>query len=230
MTPVGVRTPGSARADRLRQPLESPLPGDTPARSASSTSLSSLSDRHLREIQTVFQIFDPDLSGRMDVPTFEVMARSLGFRMTRMEIAGMVEMLWEERRNDVVAARDEVVSADERRPIDLSTAIQILSQRGYAYRSEEDEMRMYFRIFDGGNKGYITLEDLKRVQDEARAAEREMDIGAAGSGMDVGAVGDATLEAMIEQFDRNRDGVIDYEEFKNVLEPVLTLSADSSSS
>ena len=39
--------------------------------------------------------------------------------------------------------------------IDLSMATQILAQKGYATRNTDDEIQMYFRIFDHGNKGYI---------------------------------------------------------------------------
>ncbi|KAL7540675.1 hypothetical protein ACHAXR_010295 [Thalassiosira sp. AJA248-18] len=234
MTPAGVQTPSTTRANRLRQPLESPFPPSSPSvatdAGATSSHAHGLSDRQLREITTVFQIFDPTLSGYIDEPTFEVMVRSLGFRLSQVEIVGMVELLWEERQQQVLQQQEQADdattnhNANERRRIDLSTAVQILSQKGYANRNEDDEMHIYFRIFDGGNKGYITLEDLQRVQKEADEAGKEMNIGSTGSssGMDNGAVGDDTLKAMIEQFDHNRDGVIDYEEFKNILEPVLS--------
>lgn len=226
-SPAGVQTPSTARADRLRRPLDSPFPSPSPAggssgRSSAAASHHGLSERHLDEIQTVFRIFDPDLSGYLDVNALEAMALALGFRMTRAEVAGMVEMLWEERHPDGEAA------ADERRKIDLSMATEILAKRGYARRNEEDEMRMYFRIFDGGNKGHITVEDLKRVQDEVMEAEKEMGLGSAGGIVGGGAVGDMTLKAMIDQFDSKGDGVVDYEEFRKVLWPVLSSSSASS--
>lgn len=180
---------------------------------------------------TVFQIFDPTLSGIIDVPTFEVMVRSLGFRMTGVEIAGKVEMIWEERQQQKggQAAGNDDATAEERRRIDLPMAIQILSQTGYARRNTEDEMQLYFRIFDHGNKGCVTLEDLKRVQNEVRETENDMNLGldSNSSGNDGCVVGDATLQAMIDQFDQNRDGVIDYEEFKTIMEPMLSCSASS---
>lgn len=236
MTPVGVQTPSTTRANRLRQPLESPFPPSPPSPSAASgaddvavagvPTSHGLSDRHLLEIRTLFQIFDPTLSGHVDLPTFEVIVRSLGFRMTQVEIACMVELLWEERQEQGQVV--DTMDANERRQIDLPMAIHILARKGYANRNEEDEMQMYFRIFDHGNKGYITLGDLQKVQNEVKEAEREMDIGD-GSGMDVGVVGDATLQAMIEQFDHNRDGVLDYHEFTNIIEPILSSSTAISS-
>ena len=140
---------------------------------------------------------------------------------------GIVEPLREERREQYQGHMTDdattINDANERRQIDLPMAIDILAQSGYANRNEEDEMKMYFRILDHGNKGCITLEDLQRAQTEAKEAERELSIGREGSGggMGVGVVGDATLQAMIDQFDQNRDGVIDYEEFKRIMEPVI---------
>ena len=194
-----------------------------------------LSERHIREIMTVFQVFDPDLSGFLDVASFEIMVRSLGFRMTRTEIVSLVEWIWEERRPAIDPADNNSnggSGGDDQKLVDLSAAIQILSQRGYARRNAEDEIQMYFRIFDGGNKGYITLEDLQRVQQEAMREEEslrnEIQMDGSGSGVgrfDVGAVGDATLQAMIQEFDQNRDGVIDLNEFKALLEPLISSSS-----
>ena len=128
--------------------------------------------------------------------------------MTQVEIEGMIEMLW----------------ADERKRIDLSMVIEILSRKGYSKRNQESEMQRYFQIFDCGDKGYINLDDLKRVQKEAIEAEREMNV-ASNDRNDVedGAVDDATLQAMINCYE-NLDGVLSYEEFKSILEPVLSSS------
>jgi Ca2+-binding EF-hand superfamily protein len=108
--------------------------------------------------------------------------------------------------------------------IDLELATRILMRGGYDRRNGVDEMREYFATFDGGDKGYVTLEDLRRVRDEVGEAESEMTdaaVGPAGGGDGDVVVGDAALGAMIEHFDDDRDGVIDYLEFGNVLGPLL---------
>ena len=103
--------------------------------------------------------------------------------------------------------------------IDLELATRILMRGGYNRRNEVDELREYFPTFDGGDKGYVTLEDLRWVQDEVREAESEMTDAAVGPADAVAR--DAALGAMIEHFDDDRDGVIDYLEFGNVLGPLL---------
>ena len=111
--------------------------------------------------------------------------------------------------------------------IDLALATRIQMRQGRVGDREDGEARAYFGLFDGGGKRYITLEDLRRVRDEVGEAEREMLSDAVGDG-DAGAVvvGDAALRRMIEQFDDDRDGVIDYREFGNVLSPLLYPSPD----
>ncbi|KAL9182273.1 hypothetical protein ACHAXT_012925 [Thalassiosira profunda] len=217
MSSPGVQTPSTARASRLRRPLESPFPSPAPTAadpSAPDGASHGLSSRHLAEIKTVFQIFDPTLSGYVDINGFEALVLSLGLRMTRLEIEGLVESMWEGRHPD------EEASAEERRRIDLQMAAAILAKKGYANKNEEDEMQIYFRVLDGGNKGHIALEDLRRVQQEVIETERQMKIGS--SGLDDGAVGGAALKAMIEEFDCNGDGVIYYDEFRRILGPVLS--------
>ena len=75
------------------------------------------------------------------------------------------------------------------------------------------KIQMYFEIFDGGRKGFITLQDLQRVQHEVHSF-KSMNV------EDV--INEETLQAMIEQFDENHDGVVDYDEFKQILKPIFS--------
>jgi Ca2+-binding EF-hand superfamily protein len=99
-----------------------------------------------------------------------------------------------------------------------------MSINRYDHRNRVDKMREYFATFDGGDKGYVTLEDLRQVWDEVGEAESKMTdvaVGSAGGGNGDVVNGDAALGAMIEHFDDDRDGVIGYLEFGNVLGPLL---------
>ena len=207
-TPIGVQTPSTTpRANRLRQPLESPFlssPGTT----------SGLSDEQHSEIKVVFQLFDPTLSGYIDIPTFEIMVHSLGFRLTKDDIEQLVDTILEERQQQQNAPDYPINNnANNRRQVDLSMATQILYRVGYDKRDIENEIQMYFEIFDGGRKGFITLQDLQRVQHEVHSF-KSMNV------EDV--INEETLQAMIEQFDENHDGVVDYDEFKQILKPIFS--------
>mmetsp|Transcript_21416 Transcript_21416/g.45020 ORF Transcript_21416/g.45020 Transcript_21416/m.45020 type:complete len:268 (-) Transcript_21416:265-1068(-) len=247
-------TSSTPRSARLRRPLQSPPPSsptspsvdrtdhhpnhhrhhdddddddddDVPLSTYRITTSHGLEERHLREILAVFRIFDEDRSGILDLDSFEVMMRSLGFRTEREEMEGLVERDWEERRgrrvqggeNEEWHGQDVERGDEEMRRVDLQTAVGILARKGYGERDFEKEIQMYFRIFDGGNKGYIDLRDLKRVQKEI------LEESAAGQwGFDVAELRDSTLEAMIREFDGNWDGVLDLEEFAAVLRPILS--------
>lgn len=191
------------------------------------TNISSLTkDLTHERIQTIFRAFDPNLSGYIDVHTFEVMCHSLGLRVDLMEIQTLLEdstrMKTEDANINIQTPNDERKINYHR--IDLSTAKQLLTKLGYAHRKVDDEMKMYFRSLDIGNKGYITLEDLRRLQSEVNKYERK-EINTKNSGGDVGSVveevGDISLQAMIDLFDVNHNGVIDYDEFSNILGPSL---------
>jgi hypothetical protein len=85
--------------------------------------------------------------------------------------------------------------------IDLELVTRILMRGGYDRCNGVDEMREYFATFDGGDKGYVTLEDLRRVRDKVGEAESKMTdvaVGPAGGGDGNGdvVIGDAALGAM----------------------------------
>lgn len=234
-SPVSTPTKFSALAARLRVPIQSPFPpSPSPRPSATSPGREphshGLSERQIAEIATIFRIFDPDLSGYIDPPSLEVMARSLGFRMSTIQVLGEVELAWEERMESLLddggRRTFEEASAEERRRIDLDMTLRILAKKGYSTRNIQDEIDVYFRLFDEGNKGYITLQDLKRVQTEIRQSEIELQ-SEMQSDLDVFQntnlnVCESTLNAMIEEFDLNEDGVIDIEEFRQIVEPILS--------
>jgi Ca2+-binding EF-hand superfamily protein len=159
---------------------------------------------------------------------------SLGLRVTIEEILRDVSFLREEEMRTRGGGGiipdadfdddddDDDCKGGQTTMIDLALAIRILMRQVRGWDGEDEEARAYFGLFDGGGKGYVTLDDLRRVRDEVGEAEREMLSGAVGDG-DAGAVvvGDAALRRMIEQFDDDRDGVVDYREFGNLLSPLF---------
>ena len=216
----------------------------SPSSTSSASSLSSTSppprgcsNDNREEISTIFKLFDPTVSGYLDLSTFEVLAHSLGFRVTFVDICGMVEHFREEdkrRQRRTKRQRDEDDEGDINDDatddngddgglmIDLEMTIRILLQLGYAHRKNEDEILMYYQLFDNNNKGFITLDDLRRIRDEVNMAEEEMQIMT--SYFEGSDVGEDALSAMIDQFDDDHDGVIDYHEFRNTLGSLISSS------
>ena len=212
----------------ISDPVESPFPYNSPLRSPPQHSKTDLfSSAQLREITTIFQLFNPTLSGYIDVETFEVMMLSLGFRVTRKDIEEMVLDIIQSS-GGIISEQDTTILLSSGDIIDLSMATQILASKGYAtqQRNVKEEAKIYFRLFDVNHKGYITSEDLKRVQHEAVQLEQEIFTGATlPNSNDLGINGSVTddfVQAILDKFDKNSTGTIDFEEFRRIVNPILS--------
>ncbi|KAL3765988.1 hypothetical protein ACHAWU_002703 [Discostella pseudostelligera] len=189
----------------------------------------SLTERQVHEIESIFRAFNPSLSGFIDITTFERMCHSLGFRVHLSEIQNKIGDLRQQQQQPRIAGmmtEDESINSINERTkshVDLSMAVQLLSQMGYAHRKVDDEMKIYFHLLDVDGKGFITHADLRRLQNEMNEIYRNSNDSV------VEVVRDISLQAMIDQFDVNHNGVIDFDEFKNILSPILNASTEGKS-
>ena len=186
-------------------PVQSPFPL-SPLQTSSSSSPSrqrysknNNNNNELREIKTIFELFDPTLSGVVDLSTFESMMLSLGYRVDSQDILDIIKSILKDEHSSGECSSDDEFDGS----IDLSMAIAILSKKGYTtkQRNLEEEAHVYFRLFDVDDKGYITIDDLKRVM-QCEAA-------------------DDFCQAVIDKFDNSGDGTIVFDEFKRIVHPIL---------
>lgn len=217
VTPSTPRRSTRFISDPVQSPFPynvSPLTTTSPLSSRRNNNNESLfTSTQIREITTIFQLFNPTVSGYLDIETFELLMLSLAFRVTRQDVVDMV--------HDITSNNSESESNDG---IDLSMTLRILAAKGYATQqrnNSEEEMRLYFRLFDVDDKGYITGEDLKRVQLEAVRLEQEM-LNGSESSSSTGNVTDEFVQAIIGKFDVNSTGAIEFEEFRRILHPILS--------
>lgn len=213
-------TPPSTNSRFNSDPIKSPFPYSpqlhhSHAITDSNKNRDGFTSLQLREIATIFQLFDPTLSGVLDVSAFEVMMLSLGYRVTRQDIIGLVHSIGSKSEQEDVS----LIEDDGMVTIDQSMAIQILSKKGYAtQQSSEARTRIYFRLFDVDDKGYITVEDLRRVRRETIQLEEEM-FGSSNekSLYGIGEKSDDFVHAILEKFDKNGDGKLDFDEFRLIV-------------
>ncbi len=191
-------------------PVQSPFPL-SPLQTSSSPSQRDhqiLNNNHdeLREIKTIFELFDPTLSGLLDISTFESMMLSLGYRVDSHDILDIIKSILKDEHSSSDCSDDEFDGS-----IDLSMAIEILSKKGYTtkQRNSEEEALVYFRLFDVDDKGYITIDDLKRVMLFEAAVQSEQE------------VTDDFCQAIIDKFDNSGDGTIVFDEFTRIVDPIL---------
>jgi Ca2+-binding EF-hand superfamily protein len=189
-------------------PVQSPFPLSPLQTSSPSQPDYSKTNNHdeLREVKTIFELFDPTLSGVLDVSTFESMMLSLGYRVDSHDILDIIKSILKDEHSSSKDIDDEFNGS-----IDLSLAKEILSKKGYTTkkRNLEDEALVYFRLFDVDGKGYITIDDLKRVMQCEATVQSEKE------------VTDDFCQAIIDKFDNSGDGTIVFDEFKRIVHPIL---------
>ncbi|KAH7824384.1 centrin [Monocercomonoides exilis] len=83
--------------------------------------------------------------------------------------------------------------------IDYDSFVEIITSK-FSERNPEDEMRKAFAIFDEDHTGKITLKQLRRI---AKELGEELS--------------DSELQAMIDEFDKDQDGVINENEFIEIM-------------
>ncbi len=156
VSPSTPRRSARFTSDPVESPFpynNSPLATTSPSSSRHNKNESIFTSTQIREITTIFQLFNPTVSGYLDIETFEVLMLSLGHRVTRQDVVEMVQ--------NITSSSSEYESNDD--GIDLNMTIQFLAAKGYATLQRNNsvqEMRMYFRLFDVDDKGYVTAEDL----------------------------------------------------------------------
>lgn len=83
--------------------------------------------------------------------------------------------------------------------IEYADFAELMSQK-MADRDPEEEMKKAFRLFDDDDSGHISIKNLRRVARELGEVLSEDE-----------------LQAMIDEFDKNADGVIDLGEFVEIM-------------
>lgn len=162
--------------------------------------LQSLDASHVSEIKQTFQLFDEERTGEISINALKLLTRSLGFRITRQQT---IQQVYDYRTKQGL----EPLHHDG---IDIDGVLDIVGPK-YAGRNPTVQQKLNFKLFDKDHKGFITVMDLKRVVEEVNEHWEEM-------GLDHPmALGEEQLQAMIEDFDGNLDGMIDQEDFGKIM-------------
>ena len=165
-----------------------------------------LKQSYQEEITQAFHVFDTHRTGTINANAFKLLLRALGFRVTKEEIRR--EIL---QGNIRLGRSDE---SDEDTDIDLELVLDITSSRYNKCIDPHVEMKINFRLFDEGNKGYIQFSDLKKVVDDVNREYQQL-------GMDeehLPVLRDDQIKAMIDELDGDQDSVINFAEFKKIME------------
>lgn len=167
---------------------------------AQQSALSELSEEQRDEINEAFQLFDLDKDGHIDFHELRVAMKALGFEVPRQEVAEILRVhgVAAPLANERGKAQGAGQSQPQRSLLPLGTFQTLMASRILA-RDPRDEILRAFELFDEGGKGKISLADLRRVARELGEGLQEEE-----------------LQAMIEEFDMDGDGMISRDEFVGI--------------
>ncbi|KAI9846243.1 MAG: Calcium-binding component of the spindle pole body (SPB) half-bridge [Sclerophora amabilis] len=181
------------RVERERERLEKEGPGQ----------LAELTEEQREEISEAFGLFDLDKDKHIDYHELKVAMKALGFDLPKSEILSILTThgvthpppQHQQQQQQQVPPQGTHAS----RLLLPLPQFQALMASRILTRDPRTEIMRAFSLFDEGDKGLITLSDLRRVA-------REL-----GEGLE-----EEELVAMIEEFDLDGDGGIGREEFVGI--------------
>ncbi|KAL4871668.1 hypothetical protein BDV12DRAFT_163538 [Aspergillus spectabilis] len=177
-----------------------------------SNPLSRLTEEQREEINEAFTLFDLDRDRHLDYHELRVAFRALGFTLPKQELISLLTTYGVPRPQVQQAAAQQsqhqqqskaAPTANPQHPSNLLmplSAFQAVTAVKILERDPRDEILRAFELFDEGGKGYIDLEDLRRVARELGETGLE----------------EEELRAMIEEFDLEGVGGVTREAFVSI--------------
>lgn len=164
--------------------------------------LAAISEEQRNEIGEAFDLFDLDKDKRIDYHELKVAMKALGFEVPKLEIQSLLQIHGLPSNPAASQGRGQQQQqgySQSKQLLPLMAFQWIMATRILA-RDPRDEILRAFDLFDEGEKGKISLDDLRRVAKE---------LGEEG-------LQEEELRAMIEEFDLDDDGFINREEFLQI--------------
>ena len=147
------------------------------------------------DLRQAFDLFDADGSGTIDGSELKIALRALGFEPTKEELKKLV------------------ADCDKDGLLDFNDFLKIMSGKMTAPDTKEDMLKA-FELFDDDDSGKIgkqnvmkVAEELGLTQTEKRAKEQGLDL----------PITEWEVDEMIDGADRDRDGLVNRQEFLRIL-------------
>ncbi|KAL3456469.1 hypothetical protein BJX64DRAFT_41026 [Aspergillus heterothallicus] len=178
-----------------------------------SNPLSRLTEEQREEVNEAFTLFDLDRDRHLDYHELRVAFRALGFTLPKQELISLLTTYGVPRPQVQGQAGASGAQAQQSKAATPATnpqhpsnllmplsAFQAVTAVKILERDPRDEILRAFELFDEGGKGYIDLEDLRRVARELGETGLE----------------EEELRAMIEEFDLEGVGGVTREAFVSI--------------
>ncbi|KKZ68009.1 hypothetical protein EMCG_06351 [[Emmonsia] crescens] len=182
----------------------------------SNNPLNELTEEQREEINEAFTLFDLDRDRHLDYHELRVALRALGFTLSKPDLISLLTTYGVPRNSQQSSQPPSSQTQQQRtagqrganpeqppHPSSLLmplSAFQTLTARKILERDPREEILRAFELFDEGGKGFIDLEDLRRVARELGETGLE----------------EEELRAMIEEFDLEGVGGVTREGFVGI--------------
>ncbi|EEA20237.1 Calcium-binding component of the spindle pole body (SPB) half-bridge [Talaromyces marneffei ATCC 18224] len=194
--------------------------GPADASSGGANPLSRLTEEQREEINEAFTLFDLDRDRHLDYHELRVALRALGFTLPKQELISLLTTYGvprpqvQQQQQQQQGPGQPSASAHPNKPNNNNkdppphpssllmplSAFQTVTAHKILERDPREEILRAFELFDEGGKGYIDLEDLRRVARELGETGLEED----------------ELRAMIEEFDLEGVGGVTRDGFLSI--------------
>ena len=150
---------------------------------------------------TQFGLFDLDKDGHIDYHELKVAMKALGFDLPKSEILAILQthgVLASSLASKSAKPQSQGFASPSKLLLPFAAFQSLMAQR-IANRDPREEILRAFELFDESGRGAISVADLRRVARELGEPLQEEE-----------------LNAMIEEFDMDGDGLISREEFVEI--------------
>ncbi|KAL4937126.1 hypothetical protein BDV06DRAFT_203572 [Aspergillus oleicola] len=204
----GEFVPDNAKANQQAQASQQQ---QVHAQAQEANPLSRLTEEQREEIGEAFTLFDLDRDRHLDYHELRVAFRALGFTLPKQELISLLttygvprpQVQQQASAQQSAQQPKSAPSTNPQHPSNLLmplSAFQAVTAVKILERDPRDEILRAFELFDEGGKGYIDLEDLRRVARELGETGLE----------------EEELRAMIEEFDLEGVGGVTREAFVSI--------------
>ena len=193
--PYQSQQPSAVPNAREARDLRSQLDRDGPK------AFDDLSEDQRDEVDQAFDLFDLDKDKRIDYHELKVAMKALGFEVPKQEILSILQTYGQSVSTPAGQGQGQGKEGGYTHTkllLPLKEFQGLVAQRILA-RDPREEILRAFELFDEGQKGKISLQDLERVARELGEQLHHDE-----------------LVAMIEEFDLDGDGCIDRDEFLGI--------------
>ncbi|TID15201.1 Cell division control protein 31 [Venturia nashicola] len=174
---------------------------------AGQSQLGELSEEQREEINEAFQLFDLDRDNHIDYHELKVAMKALGFDLPKPEITALLQahgvpassLTSSKAAGTSKQPMSQATFSGSQRLLLPMSQFQTLMATRILARDPREEILRAFELFDAEGKGGIGVDDLRRVAGELNEGLQEEE-----------------LNAMIDEFDLDGDGLITREEFVGI--------------